>query len=102
MILLSRDALSGQLVCMFIVVASRFCEVINHLLNQSIAGTVIAKASVETRSMEAASDWTALYRAANSTATIPPGNCSTPGPHARTDYRPATDAVARTELRTAR
>jgi hypothetical protein len=33
---------------------------LNHLLSQRIVGTVIAKASVETRSIEAASDSTAL------------------------------------------
>src|SRR6202453_3209997 len=41
--------------------------------NQRIAGTVIAKASVETRSMEAASDSTALYRAAKSPTTVARG-----------------------------
>src|SRR5260370_13988381 len=45
----------------------------NQWLNQRIVGTVIAKASVETRSMEAASDSTALYRAAKSTTTVAKG-----------------------------
>jgi hypothetical protein len=44
-------------------------QISNHLLIQSIAGTVIAKASVEIKSMDAVSDWAALYRAAKSTAT---------------------------------
>src|SRR6202021_907339 len=39
-------------------------------LNQSIVGTVTAKAKVETRSIEAASDSTALQRAAKSTDTV--------------------------------
>src|ERR1700677_5382730 len=42
-------------------------------LNQRIVGTVIIKATVETRSIEAASDSTALYRAANSTTTVARG-----------------------------
>ena len=33
---------------------------LNHLLSHSMAGTVISKARVDTRSMEAASDSTAL------------------------------------------
>src|ERR1700688_4032839 len=45
----------------------------DHLLIQSIAGTVIAGASVEIRSMDAISDWAALYRAANSTTTVANG-----------------------------
>ena len=46
---------------------------INQWLNQRIVGTVITKASVETRSIEAASDSTALYRAAKSTTTVARG-----------------------------
>src|SRR6266481_7351471 len=46
---------------------------LNQWLNQRIVGTVITKASVETRSMEAASDSTALYRAAKSTTTVARG-----------------------------
>ena len=45
----------------------------NHLLIQSIAGTVMASASVEIRSMDAISDWAALYLAANSTTTVANG-----------------------------
>src|SRR5579872_1229499 len=45
----------------------------NQWLNQRIVGTVITKASVETRSMEAASDSTALYLAAKSTTTVASG-----------------------------
>src|SRR5258708_2608695 len=46
---------------------------LNQWLNQRIVGTVIIKASVETRSIEAASDSTALYRAAKSTTTVARG-----------------------------
>jgi len=45
----------------------------NHLLIQSMDGTVIAKASVEIMSMAAVSDWAALYRAAKSTTTVARG-----------------------------
>ena len=45
----------------------------NQWLNQRIVGTVITKASVETRSIEAASDSTALYRAAKRTTTVARG-----------------------------
>ena len=45
----------------------------SYLLIQGMAGTVIAKASVETISMAAASDWAALYRAAKSTTTVASG-----------------------------
>ena len=44
-----------------------------YLLIQSIAGTVIARASVEIRSMDAVSDWAALYLAANSTTAVANG-----------------------------
>src|SRR6202166_5291023 len=46
---------------------------ISQWLNQRIVGTVITKASVEMRSIEAASDSTALYRAAKSTTTVARG-----------------------------
>ena len=46
---------------------------INQWLNQRIVGTVTTKASVETRSIEAASDSTALYLAAKSTTTVARG-----------------------------
>src|ERR1700686_944268 len=49
--------------------ANRTASRSNHLLIQSIAGTVIARARVEIKSIEAISDWAALYRAANSTTT---------------------------------
>ena len=45
----------------------------NYLLIQSIAGTVIARASVEIKSMDAVSDWADLYRAAKSTTTVARG-----------------------------
>src|SRR5215472_339969 len=45
----------------------------NHRLSQSITGTVTASASVEVRSIEAASDSTALYFAAKSTTTVANG-----------------------------
>src|SRR5258707_13031682 len=48
-------------------------SVMNQWVNQRIVGTVIAKASVETRSIEAVSDSTALYRAAKSTTTVASG-----------------------------
>src|SRR5271155_1209872 len=44
-----------------------------YLLIQSIAGTVIARASVEIKSIDAVSDWAALYRAAKSTTTVARG-----------------------------
>src|ERR1700674_6081201 len=46
---------------------------ISQWLNQRIVGTVITKASVEMRSIDAASDSTALYRAANNTTTVARG-----------------------------
>src|ERR1700723_2150346 len=46
---------------------------INQWLSHRIVGTVITKASVEMRSIEAASDSTALYRAAKSTTTVARG-----------------------------
>jgi hypothetical protein len=46
---------------------------INQWLNQRIVGTVTTKASVETRSIDAASDSTALYLAAKSTTTVASG-----------------------------
>jgi hypothetical protein len=45
----------------------------NQWLNQSIVGTVIAKASVETRSIDALSDSTDLYRAAKRTTMVARG-----------------------------
>jgi hypothetical protein len=51
-------------------------EPINQWLNHRIAGTVITKASVERRSIEAASDWTALYRDAKSTTTVARGKAA--------------------------
>src|SRR4029077_335010 len=42
-------------------------------INQRIAGTVTARASVETRSMETGSTWTALYLAARSATTVAAG-----------------------------
>src|SRR5258708_23874014 len=44
-----------------------------HMLIQRIAGTVMARASVDTKSMEALSDSAALYRAAKSTTTVARG-----------------------------
>src|SRR6266852_262663 len=44
-----------------------------HLLIQSIAGTVMASARVEIKSIEALSDSSALYRAANSSTTVARG-----------------------------
>ena len=54
-------------------------SLINQWLNHRIAGTVIAKTSVERRSIEAAFDSTALYRAAKSTPSglIPHNNLLT-------------------------
>jgi hypothetical protein len=45
----------------------------NHLLIQSTTGTVIAKASVEIKSIDALSDSAAFYRAAKSTTTVASG-----------------------------
>src|SRR5260370_29440975 len=45
----------------------------NQWLNQRIVGSGIAKASVETRSIEAASDSTVLYPAAKRTTTVARG-----------------------------
>src|SRR4029077_389826 len=44
-----------------------------HRVIQSIAGTVMARASVEIKSIDAASDWADLYRAAKSTTTVASG-----------------------------
>src|ERR1700733_14739886 len=51
----------------------RFVSSYFYRLSHRIAATVIAKASVETKSMEAVSDCEDLYRAARSTTTVARG-----------------------------
>src|ERR1700730_8881882 len=65
----------GRKMCVAGAIPAHFFKrwFINQWLNQRIAGTVITKASVERRSIEAASDSTALYRAAKSTTTVARG-----------------------------
>src|SRR6266849_4796434 len=69
----SEKALAGQYAAQFWHMSIPLLIVQNQRLNHRIVGTVIAKASVETRSIEAASDSTALYRDANSTTTVARG-----------------------------
>jgi hypothetical protein len=66
---------NGQCAAQLGSIAIRYLNIsfMTQRLNQRIAGTVIAKASVETRSIEAASDSKALYRAAKSTTTVARG-----------------------------